>query len=276
MFHPTKFLLKLLSSPCPILQLGWSFQDANWTLPCLKPSKALPFRMKAIPLKRFTGPFLPGLDSLLAHLVIQQIFIECFLYAQQSKHGSGKGRQKSLLTWKQHMDSTEREKIISKWYVSYVWGRGKWSKEGREEYLGMVVEAAVVRRAAREGPTRKQCLSKALKEVRAGSVGLAVYLTVRTSAEGYHQHWHFSSRGKAIPHALPSGNTLLSSNSSSSFCLLLILQVWLICASHDTPEHRPLPTIVHNEAHAHAATSLPHYGEHVLWGQEPGLFEEQE
>lgn len=44
--------------------------------------------------------------------------------------------------------------------------------EGSEGYWGMAVEAAIWSRAAREGPTTKQRLSKALKKAREGSVGL--------------------------------------------------------------------------------------------------------
>lgn len=87
----------------------------------------------------------------------------------------------------------------------------------------MAVETAILSREAREGPTRKQCLSKALKKAREGSVGLSqgsVYSLWEQQVQRatYHQRLHFSSWSKAITPALPSpGNMLLPSNSSSSF-----------------------------------------------------------
>lgn len=92
----------------------------------------------------------------------------------------------------------------------------------------MAVETAILSRVAREGPTRKQCLSKALKKAREGSVGLSegsVYSLWEQQVQRATINTYISAPGARpsshLPFLLGTCSFLLipphPSNTSSSF-----------------------------------------------------------
>lgn len=103
-------------------------------------------------------------------------------------------------------------------------------QRGEQGVSGNGVEAAVLSRVAREGPTRKQCLSSAEGE---GSVCGEVLTSLRK------QQVQRAALNADLSGPGPGHQTgpAFSCEHTPPFQFLLILQVWLICAAHDIPGH---------------------------------------